>query len=455
MRPPLSEGWQTALPASALIGRTGSAGLLERTLPRSKLVSVPATPAVPAAAGSAHRLATLFGLLYFLQGIGEPTEGLIAQPVCALLKSWHDSPAQITAFAALLSLPWSIKPLYGLLTDFLPLAGYHRKAYLVLSCLAALVGFAGLSFWPLPEGDHAWLMLLLLPTLGVAFGDVVVDALMVEQGQSRGLTGRLQSVQWGAIYAASILTGIAGGYLSGHQLYQTAFAVCAIVAVLMLILSLTSVEEPPRPAREAPFRHALRSLGQGLRSPVILSVCLLIFLFEFNPFSATIQNVYMTDHLGFSEQFYGLTRSIVAVASIAACVGYGFYCRRVPMRWLVHLSIALGVVATLAFWFLWSSHLACVVAFASGFAYTTAMLVQLDLAAQACPPAAAGTIFATIMALSNVSSSLSTYLGGIFFQQGIDLWGHTASFNLLVGIGALTTAACWLVVPLLPKRLVP
>jgi MFS family permease len=429
--------------------------LLERHLPRSGPVGVPATTTSPAAAGSAHRLATLFGLLYFLQGIGEPTEGLIAQPVCALLKSWHDSPAQITAFAALLSLPWTIKPLYGLLTDFLPLGGYRRKAYLVLSSLAALVGFAGLSFWPLPEGDHAWLMLLLLPTVGVAFGDVVVDALMVEHGQSRGLTGRLQSVQWAAIYAASIFTGIAGGYLSGHQLYQTSFALCAIVAVLMVVLSLTSVEEPPSPSRAAPFRHALGSLWQGLRSPVILSVCLLIFLFEFNPFSATVQNMYMTEHLGFSEQFYGLTRSMVAVSSIAACVGYGFYCRRVPMRWLVHLSIAMGVVATLAFWFLWNSQLACVVALASGFAYTTAMLVQLDLAAQACPPAAAGTIFAAIMALSNASSSLSTYLGGKLFEQGIDLWGHTVSFNVLVGIGALTTAACWLVVPLLPKRLVP
>ena len=30
----------------------------------------------------------LFGMLYFVQGIVEPTEGLIAQPVRSLLKSW-------------------------------------------------------------------------------------------------------------------------------------------------------------------------------------------------------------------------------------------------------------------------------------------------------------------------------------------------------------------------------
>lgn len=397
----------------------------------------------------------LFGLLYFLQGIGEPTEGLIAQPVRSLLKSWNDSPEQITAFVALLALPWSIKPLYGLLTDFLPLAGYRRKAYLVLSSLAALAGFAGLSLWPLPDGDHAWLMLLLLPTVGVAFGDVVVDALMIEHGQSRGLTGRLQSVQWAAIYAASILTGVAGGYLSGHQLYQTSFLLCALVAALMLGLSISSVDEPRRPAHLAGFRSSLRSLWSGMCSPVVLSVSLLIFLFEFNPFSMTVLYLHMTEDLHFSEEFYGLTRSIVAVASIFACVGYGFYCRRVPMRRLVHLSIAMGIVSTLAFWLLWNSPLACLVSFAFGFAYTTATLVQLDLAAQACPPAAAGTIFAAIMALSNLSTSLSTFLGGFLYQKGIALWGHTVSFNVLVALGALTTAACWLVVPLLPKRLVP
>ena len=30
----------------------------------------------------------MFGAMYFIQGIGEPTEGLIAQPVRSLLAKW-------------------------------------------------------------------------------------------------------------------------------------------------------------------------------------------------------------------------------------------------------------------------------------------------------------------------------------------------------------------------------
>jgi hypothetical protein len=51
--------------------------------------------------------------MYFIQGIGDPTSGLIAQPVRSLLKSWGDSPTTISAFMGLLALPWSLKVLFG------------------------------------------------------------------------------------------------------------------------------------------------------------------------------------------------------------------------------------------------------------------------------------------------------------------------------------------------------
>ena len=42
-------------------------------------------------------LVLLFGTMYFVQGIAEPTEGLIAQPVRSLLASWGRSAAEVTA----------------------------------------------------------------------------------------------------------------------------------------------------------------------------------------------------------------------------------------------------------------------------------------------------------------------------------------------------------------------
>ena len=160
----------------------------------------------------------------------------------------------------------------------------------------------------------------------------------------------------------------------------------------------------------------------------------------------------MTRVLGLGEQFYGYTASLMAMASIAACLAYGTYCRRVPMPVLVHLSIALGVASTLAYVAVTDERSAVLVALAVGFTYMTATLIQLDLAARVCPPEAAGTVFATIMALENLGASASIGLGGRWYDAGAARWGGQASFHVLVGVGAAFTASCWLIVPFLPRH---
>ena len=110
----------------------------------------------------------------------------------------------------LIALPWAFKPLYGLLTDFVPLAGTRRRSYLLLSTAVTAAGFAT-SDPAAGRTDRSAARKLLLPTLGVAFSDVVIDALMVEKGQTLGITGLLQSAQWTAMYAGTIIAGYLGG----------------------------------------------------------------------------------------------------------------------------------------------------------------------------------------------------------------------------------------------------
>jgi predicted MFS family arabinose efflux permease len=118
---------------------------------------------------------------------------------------------------------------------------------------------------------------------------------------------------------------------------------------------------------------------------------------------------------------------------------------------LVQLSIGLGVVSTLAYSAVNDESSAVGVTLAVGFTYMTATLIQLDLAAQSCPPEAAGTVFALLMAIDNLAASLGTWLGGVWYDRGAELWGARASFQALLIIGASATACCWLIVPLLPR----
>src|SRR5215472_6273068 len=138
-------------------------------------------------------LGALFGLLYFVQGIVEPTDGLLSQPIKSLLRNWGYSPASTAWFISILSLAWSIKPLYGLLTDFVPFAGSQRRSYLLLTTAVASISMVVAYSLQLNSERAVLLLVLLFPTaVAIAFSDVVIDAMMVGAGQERGTTGQLQ-----------------------------------------------------------------------------------------------------------------------------------------------------------------------------------------------------------------------------------------------------------------------
>lgn len=82
----------------------------------------------------------------------------------------------------------------------------------------------------------------------------------------------------------------------------------------------------------------------------------------------------------------------------------------------------------------------------------TGTLIQLDLAARICPPETAGTTFALLMAVSNLGYSLSVALGGSLYEGWMETRGDVGAFDMLVGVGALSTCACWLVVPWLRRQ---
>ena len=85
----------------------------------------------------ARRLAVLFAVVYFAQGM----YGLPDQAIAIGFKDQGLTADRVANFFLLASIPWFIKPLYGLISDFLPLFGRRRKSYLLLtSALACAAG---------------------------------------------------------------------------------------------------------------------------------------------------------------------------------------------------------------------------------------------------------------------------------------------------------------------------
>jgi hypothetical protein len=121
----------------------------------------------------------------------------------------------------------------------------------------------------------------------------------------------------------------------------------------------------------------------------------------------------------------------------------------------VHFSIATGVLATLAYWGLDGTRSAIVISFVVGFVYMTGTIIQLDLAARLCELETAGTTFALLMSLTNLSVSMSIYMGSWLYERLAGGRDFTFAFETVAAIGALSTCCCWLLMPWIRRYCLP
>jgi Na+/melibiose symporter-like transporter len=398
----------------------------------------------------AKRLAVLFGVVYFAQGMWYLPE----QTITIVLKDRGLSAAQVADFALITTLPWLIKPLYGLLSDFVPLFGRRRQSYFLLTSAVAgatalvlawghwiatgeIMTFhlLGLSF-TLVEGVGLFTVM----ALGLAFTDVLTDAMMVERGRPLGLTGAFQSVQWGCITLATVLVGEIGGRLAETRSLRAAFLLAACFPLISLGMAVSFVQEAPARANRTAFLETWRAIRATLGSREIWVAAGFIFFFWFSPSFGPAFLYYQTDTLNFSQQLIGRLAALGAVSGVAGALLYAPLSRRLPLRQIMHAAIALGVVSTLAYLLYRGITSAVIITVVFGAVSMIINLAFLDLAAKSCPPHVEATFFAALMSILNGAVKLSENVGARLYEA--------VGYEWLVYIAAAMTALTWVLMPL-------
>src|SRR5213592_130134 len=382
-----------------------------------------------------QRLAVLFGIVYFAQGMWY----LPNQTITIVLKERGLSAGQVATFFSITTVPWLIKPVYGLVSDFVPLWGRRRKSYLVLTSALA----AGAGAMLAVADDHGYWRLAILFTgmgLGLAFTDVLTDALMVENGRPRGLTGAFQSVQWACITLSSVVVGELGGNLAETRSLRAALLLAACFPLISLAMGASFVHEAPARFDRAAIRETSRAIRAAARGREVWIVAGFIFFFWFSPSFGPAFLYYQTDTLGFSQQFIGRLAALAAVAGVVGAAIYAPLSRRMPLKHIINLSIAAGVLGTLAYLLYRDKTSDLIIDISWGAIGMITQLAFLDLAAKACPRHVEATFFAALMSVYNIGQQLSQNVGARLY----DAVGYTP----LVYISAAMTALAWVLVPL-------
>ena len=386
-----------------------------------------------------------FAIVYVVEGIGQARVGIIFQPLSYYLKVNGWSPVEVTAYFAVFNFPWVIKPAFGLVSDFVPLLGYRRKSYLILSSICAAGAYAWISVLTKPV---EFAFILVLTSYAMATASTLCGALLAENGRTFRQSSMFVGQQWLWFYVAIMASSFVGGVLvqnlSPVLALQAAAGIAALAPIAVILASLLLLNEKKVRVNRAELQRTLRSTMGALESRKLLVVALFLFLYSFAPGFGTPLYYYMTDSLGFTQAYIGLLGSIASAGWIAGALMHRWLLAKMSSKTLLYVSIVLGTLATASFLLLADEITAALVNFISGMAAMIATIASLTLAAQYCPRRAEGFAFAGLMSVMNLAELCSNYAGAWLYERVFD-----SRLGPLIVVSAASTAVAFVLVPLL------
>ena len=384
--------------------------------------------------------------VYFVQGI----LGLSRLAVSFFLKDeLLLSPVQVSALFGIVLLPWMIKPVFGFISDGLPIFGYRRRPYLILSGILGTASWVSLA--TIVHTTWAATLAIALSSLSVAMSDVIVDSLVVERvrGESQAKAGSLQSVCWGASAIGGLITAYFSGLLLQYFTTRTVFGITALFPLIVSGVAWLIAESPVSKdsqdndhTNSLPIKHQLKQLRQAITQKTIWLPTAFIFVWQATPSADSAFFYFSTNELHFEPEFLGRVHLVTSFASLAGVWIFQRFLKSIPFRvifaWSTVLSSILGMTMLLLVTHTnrrlgiddhWFSLGDSVVLSVMG---QIAFMQVMVLAARLCPSGVEATLFALLMSVFNSAGTVSRAFGAL-----ITYW---------LGITATNFESLWLLV---------
>lgn len=408
------------------------------------------------------RIRWIIGTPYFVQGTSTFTE----VPILYFIKftlGMGDAGGQL--FDALRQSGWFVKPLWGLISDKVPLFGYHRKSWYVTMALAAtvfwalnaLLAFAGVKV------PIVYLVSFNLAFATYAFVDVVCDALMVTWGRDLDRVGAFINFQWAVLGTANAASVFLGGWFQGQIQAGTVdpwlvFLLTGLPPLATAAVGIRNIDERPVSDRQAGrgLRRLLEAAGNRLarlkhfpaefnrfrkRNRLTWLLILFIFFWKFSPSVGFIERSYLIDVRGFTPESFG---AILSAGGLIFLLSVLVYARMVSrfhrIQWFHYLyaMVALGVFSFPLSFFLyldpghpwwrifdfslpawldplphWNRYqwFRLVLQTTLGFATIPAFIIPLTIAGETVDLEYAGVGYAFLMSLSNATNMFEGVVG--------------------------------------------
>jgi MFS transporter, PAT family, beta-lactamase induction signal transducer AmpG len=374
---------------------------------------------------------SLFGLLYLTQGV---VLGYFAALNALYMLANGLDMARVGVFASIALIPFVIKVFFGMLSDRYNFFGLgHRKPYIAIGLLVQVICLVVVA--SVNPGQQYWTFvgIAFLLQLGMAFYDTCTDGMALditpldEKGMLQGFMVGGRSV--GVIVAASV-----AGFIA-EQSWPMVFYFLAATSLLPFLL-LFFIREAPRTSGERFNWSAFRAF----KSPQVLAaagVGLVVFLVVVG--ANQLVNPSLASRLGIDLSTAGTITTVWGFGCVGGAFLGGVIMDRAGDRMALLAAMGAVAVTLLLVAFTPSLPIAYLAAILFGIAYGGAQATYFALAMKYTTPAIAASMYAILMAVTNVGQGIGLGLGGVVANAS----GYTTAFLLFA-------AAIFLILPFFP-----
>ncbi|MCA9978642.1 MAG: MFS transporter, partial [Anaerolineales bacterium] len=375
----------------------------------------------------------LFAMLYFVQGSALAYFRNFQKPY---LDSFGIDADLIGLLTTILLLPFILKIFIGMLSDRVSLFGHgHRKPYIVLGLLLAVVAFTAVSFVSPDQNFTLFAILITLGSFSVALFDSTTDGLAIDSTPSAEY-GTVQGTMVGGRALGFIILSLIFGLLVQSQGYRIVFLIIA-ASMLLPLLWVLRVQEPPQRDNSQTFNwHAFAALKQS-RFLIFAAYAIIYSIVSFGVDG--LVTFFMSQSLGASDAIIGQYGALRGIGAAVGAVGGGLLVdrlghKRSALVAVVAISIGAallgltkGIGLVLALGVVWG--------IAWGFQETIFVALAMDLS----DTRIAASMFAIMMALSN----LGTAVGEGIATGLTDNIGFSPVFWLLAALNIVLFPILW------------
>lgn len=349
-------------------------------------------------------------------------------------------PAQVATLGSLAMIPWSIKPIYGFLSDRQPIWGYRRKPYLFLAGLMGAAGYFSLATWVDSFGKAAFA--LLISGMGFALADVIVDGIVAEKSRNQKVAGKLQSICRAAIMTGALTVAYLSGILVESIGPRNVFFLTGTLPLLTSVLALVITEEGTG-VKLFSLKETWKKLKSAISKELLWAVAFM-FVWRATPSSGGGLSYFMIDELQFDAEFFGRLSLISHAMGIVGVLIFRKWLLAISLRklffWIIVASVVLSL-PTIGLVYGWYEYVGMSPRlFAMADTLISAPLTEIGfiplmvLTARLCPKGIEATMFAILASIMNIGLAVSD-LGGAWLLSMFDV--HQATGTLAANYSGL------------------